>query len=285
MRANTIDLLTTLDERYLPQLRVLLTSIVLNNPGERFRVYLMHRKISQEALELLARQCARLDLELCPVAVEKPLFDGAPTTRQYPQEMYYRLLAGRLLPQTLQRVLYLDPDILVINPLRPLWEAELGEKLFAAAAHTGKTEIANDVNRLRLGTEHKYYNSGVLLIALDACRREICPEELFRYAREHAKELLLPDQDLLNILYGRRTLELDDYIWNYDARKYSSYLFRSSGEADVDWVMRHTAILHFCGRSKPWKKRYNHRFGLLYKHYIQMAHRLLPEPDGKEAQP
>lgn len=272
-----IDLLTTLNERYLPQLRVLLTSIVINNPGRTFRLYLIHRSIGAPALDLLGEQCRPLGITLCPVTVDGALFANAPTTRQYPQEMYYRLLAGQLLPEELERVLYLDPDTLVINPLAPLWEAELGDKLFAAAAHTGTTEIANDVNRIRLGTEHKYYNSGVLLINLAACRREIQPEEIFRYAEEHAKELLLPDQDILNALYGSRTLELDDYIWNYDARKYSSYLFRSSGEADVDWVMEHTAILHFCGRAKPWKKVYTHRFGLLYKHYMHLSHRFFPQ--------
>lgn len=283
MRRDTIDLLTTLNENYLPQLRVLLTSVLLNNPGERFRLYLIHRGIAPERLETLSAQCARQEIEFYPVTVDDALFADAPTTRQYPQEMYYRLMAAQLLPEELERVLYLDPDILVINPLRPLWETELGDKLFAAAAHTGKTEIANDVNRLRLGTEHKYYNSGVLLIHLAACRQEIHLEEIFSYAEQHAKELLLPDQDILNALYGSRTLELDDYIWNYDARKYSSYLFRSSGEADVDWVMTHTAILHFCGRAKPWKKVYNHRFGLLYKHYIRLADRSFSLQPGKEA--
>lgn len=278
-----IVLLATLNERYLPQLRVLLTSIWLNNPGEPFQLYLIHRGISREKLDALTAQCARLEIALHSMTVNPALFANAPTTGQYPQEMYYRLLAGQLLPRQLTRVLYLDPDILVINALRPLWETELNGMLFAAAAHTGKTEIANDVNRIRLGTEHKYYNSGVLLINLEACRREIQPEQVFQYAEQHAKELLLPDQDILNVLYGARTLELDDYIWNYDARKYSNYRLRSAGKADVDWVMDHTAILHFCGRSKPWKPVYTHRFGLLYKHYIRLADRYLSDPSGKEA--
>lgn len=279
-----IALLTTLNQNYLPQLRVLLTSIYLNNPGESIQLYLIHRTIPAEDLDTLGQQCALLGDTLHPVLVDDSLFANAPTTRQYPQEMYYRLLAPQLLPRELDRILYLDPDTLVINPLRPLWELDLRGNLFAAAAHTGKTEIANNVNRIRLGTENKYYNSGVLLIDLAAGRKEIVPEEIFRYAEAHPKELLLPDQDILNILYGPRTLELDDYIWNYDARKYSSYIFRSSGQADVDWVMAHTAVLHFCGKAKPWKPLYRHRFGLLYKHYIHLSERFFPQGSGKETQ-
>ena len=142
-----------------------------------------------------------------------------------------------------------------------------------AAAHTGKTELANSVNRMRLNSGSDYYNSGVLLMDLAAARREIDPEEIFRYVAEHKKELLLPDQDLLNALYGRRILPLDDALWNYDARNYNNYLLRSGGEQDTDWVMAHTAILHFCGKAKPWKPGYVYRFGVLYHHYAQLTRR------------
>lgn len=82
--------------------------------------------------------------------------------------MYYRLLSPLILPKELDRVLYLDPDILIINSLRPLWELNLDMKVFAAASHTGLTEIANDINHVRLNTEHEYFNSGVMLIDLNA---------------------------------------------------------------------------------------------------------------------
>ena len=212
-------------------------------------------------------------MKFYPVRVEGSLFQDAPVTRQYPKEMYYRLLASRLLPERLDRVLYLDPDTLIINPLRPLWEMDLRGSLFAAAAHTGMTELANRVNRVRLDSGSDYYNSGVLLMDLKAGRLEIQPEELFQFVREHGRELLLPDQDLLNALYGRRILPVDDAVWNYDARNYNNYLLRSGGVCDLDWVMEHTAVLHFCGKAKPWKPGYVYRFGVLYKHYMRLAGR------------
>lgn len=79
--------------------------------------------------------------------------------------------------------------------------------------------------------------------------------------------------------YGDRVLPLDDVVWNYDARNYSSYLMRSLGEADLSWVMEHTAVLHFCGKEKPWKPYYRHRFGVLYLHYREVARRLFSESE------
>lgn len=272
-KRESMNLLVSLDENYLPQLQVLLASLCQNCPGETGSVYLLHRSIPRQKLDGLGESLKMHGWELCPIPVGESLFSKAPVTKQYPQEMYYRLLAGHLLPREVNRVLYLDPDILVINPLKPLWQMDLQGNLFAAAAHTGKTELANSLNRVRLGTERDYYNSGVLLMDLERCREEIRPQELFSFVEEHSRELVLPDQDVLNALYGDRVLPLDDVIWNYDARNYSSYLMRSMGEADLPWVMRHTAILHFCGKEKPWKPYYRHRFGVLYLHYEEVAKR------------
>lgn len=266
-------ILTTLDKNYLPQLQVMLTSLKINNPSEQVSLYLLHSGIPGEALAGVERQCRGCGYDFHPILVENTLFQGAPVTRQYPKEMYYRLLAPQLLPRQVERVLYLDPDILIINPIRPLWETDLQGNLFGAAAHTGKTELANSVNQLRLGTERDYYNSGVLLMDLAAGRREIRPRELFDYVEKHRKELVLPDQDLLNGLYSRNILALEDVLWNYDARNYGNYLLRSGGTCDLRWVMEHTAILHFCGKEKPWKPKYFHRFGVLYQHYVQLTRR------------
>ena len=269
-----MELLVTVDKNYILPLQVMLTSLYMNNPGEDVELYLLHSRLQEKELEPLEKQCGRLGYKFFPVKIEDSWFSQAPVTKQYPREMYYRLLAPCFLPQKLHRILYLDPDILVINSLRPLWETDMKGRLFAAAAHTGKTNLANNINQVRLGTTHKYFNSGVLLINLDQGRKEILPEEIFQYAGEHAKELLLPDQDILNAVFGSRTLELDDYLWNYDARNYSTYLLRSGGVCDMDWVMGNTGILHFCGKTKPWQAGYIHRFGILYKHYMQINRRL-----------
>lgn len=267
------SLLTTLDQHYVPQLQVMLTSLFINNPGEQFSLYLLHSAIPEKALAAVHRQCDAYKCSFYPVRVDNTLFQDAPATRQYPKEMYYRLLAPHLLPESVKRVLYLDPDTLIINSICPLWETELDGNLFAAAAHTGKTELASNINQLRLGIEGDYYNSGVLLMDLEAGRREIQPETLFHYVAGHRKELVLPDQDVLNALYSKRILPLADVLWNYDARNYSAYLLRSGGLYDLEWVMQHTGILHFCGKEKPWKPKYIHRFGILYQHYARLTQR------------
>lgn len=273
MKENKIDLLVTFDKNYIGPFKTMLKSLQINNPGEVLCVWLLHSMIPQEELQSLQEYCNLRGVPFTPILVDRAMFENAPITDRYPQEMYYRLLAPLLLPDTLQKILYLDPDILVINPIRPLWDTDLGDKVFAGASHSGLIDVVNGINRVRLGTHHDYYNTGVMLIDLPKAREIVRSDEIFQCVRKRADALLLPDQDVFNLLYGSYTLPMDDAIWNYDARNFSDYLVRSTGTYTVDWVLQHTVVLHFCGRNKPWKPSSNQRFATLYKHYMQLEKR------------
>lgn len=271
-----MNLLLTLDENYLLPCKVMLDSFFASNPQEKdVTVYLLHSAIPGGKLAELEAFCAAFGAKLIPIAVEPTLFENAPTSKRDPKEMYYRLLSPLILPRQVERVLYLDPDMLIINPLRPLWEQNLGGNVFAAASHTGLTEMANEINQRRLDTEHEYFNSGVMLIDLKAARSLVTAEDVFRCVSEHEKELILPDQDVFNMLYGKQTLPVEDVLWNYDVRNYAKYLIRSSGSHDLNWVMDNTAVLHFCGKNKPWHADYKNPFGMLYLHYQNLTLRKL----------
>lgn len=277
METNPIDLLVTFDKHYMRPFRTMLTSLLVNNPGERIRVWLLHSAIPEPELQKLEAFCHLQGVLFTPLEVDRSIFASAPISNRYPQEMYYRLLASHLLPESLDKVLYLDPDILIINSLRPLWTLPLHGYAFAAASHASVFAAIDDVNRVRLKTEHPYYNSGVMLMDLKKAREIVKPEEIFNCVRTHAAELRLPDQDVFNYLYGGSTVQVEDEIWNYDARYYSAYLVKSGGRCNLDWVMQNTAILHFCGKKKPWTASHTSRFTALYKHYQQLASTL---PEG-----
>lgn len=269
--AETIHILVTFDKNYIQPFRVMLKSLAVSNPNETFHFWLLHSNIPDDDLLRLSEYCSEQHMILTPIQVDRTLFDTAPVSKQYPQEMYYRLLAPLLLPDHLKRVLYLDPDILVINPVRPIWEKTLGEYSFAAASHSSIFEIIKDINQIRLKKEHDYFNTGVLLMDLEKGRKIVNKEAIFDCVREQGELLLLPDQDVFNILYGTHTLQIDDNVWNYDTRYFSAYFMKSEGRCDMDWVMQNTVFLHFCGKQKPWKKKYANLFSALYKHYINLA--------------
>lgn len=273
MNCDNINILVSFDKNYIGPFQTMLKSLMVTNFPVCVHIWLLHSAIPDDELRMLAEYCARQGAEFTPIQISRDYFENAPVSKQYPQEMYYRLLAPLVLPSKLDRILYLDPDILIINSLHPLWRLDMEGHAFAAACHNITADLVDDVNRLRLDTEHDYYNTGVMLIDLKKAREVVQPEEIFSYVRERSIGLFLPDQDVFNGLYGKYTLPIDDRIWNYDARYYHAYLLKSEGLCDMDWVMQNTAVLHFCGKKKPWRASYTHRFGVLYKHYQNLSKR------------
>lgn len=273
-----MNLLITIDENYLLPCETMLHSLFTSNPNEdAVSIYLLHSGIGDDKLGELSNFCALHSAKLHPILVEAELFSDAPVSKRYPKEMYYRLLAPLILPDDINRILYLDPDMLIINPLRPLWEANLYGRTFAAASHTGLTDMANGINSVRLNTENPYFNTGVLLIDLVKARKLVSSSDVFQCVKENEKDLILPDQDVFNMLYGAKTLAVEDVLWNYDVRNYSKYVIRSTGKHNINWVMENTAVLHFCGKNKPWKDTYQNPFGMIYRHYLNLTLRRIHE--------
>ena len=274
-----IEILVTIDQNYIKPLEVMMYSLKLNNLNENFRVWLIYDNINQHSLTKLKKFGAKIGMDVITLTMNKNISfpDSLLNLHDYPKEMYFRLLSSKILPADLHRIIYLDPDILVINSIVPLWQLDLEGKMFAASVHEGLTDIMSSINNIRLGTSTGYFNSGIMLMDLDQMRVKINIEDITQAIEEHHDTLILPDQDILNYLYGEDILKIPETRWNYDARAFSVYLTRSTGEINTEWVMKNTSILHFCGKPKPWQKEKHSRFKPLYLNYQQMVNRLLKQ--------
>ncbi len=269
-----MNILVTLNGNYIPPLKVMLTSLFLNNKDEQFTIYLMHSSFSEEELEHVKHHVEAYNQKLEEIRVGDEFFENAPVVKHYSKEMYYRILAYQFLPKEIDKILYLDPDILVINRIRDLYDTDISDCLFGAAFHNRLS--VKEINKLRLMPYEidAYYNSGVMLMNLDKQRKMIKEQDIYAFVEENKKKLILPDQDIINALYSKHIKEIDEILYNYDARFYLYYKLSSNGKYDMDFVIKNSAIIHFCGKRKPWKKNYNGKFHSLYKHYENLANKL-----------
>lgn len=262
MERATMNILVTLNSGYIPPLKVMLASLLAHNE-EQVRVYILHHSLSAEELSQVQRVLGeRGTVE--SVWVDDEMLAEAPVTDRYPREMYYRIFAARYLPEDLERVLYLDPDLVVNGPLDELYELELGDHYFAAASHVkGSMQKINEM-RLEMEEPGPYINSGVMLMNLALLRREQDYDEVFRYIESHRKVLFLPDQDIISGLYSSRILPVDPYRYNMTERL---FVLRPESDAwlDLDWVRANAAIIHYCGRNKPWREPYLGKLDVFFK--------------------
>ena len=268
-----MNLLFTINNGFYHQLTTTLMSIRLNTYADRFDIYMIHNEEFTKD-DKLARFCQQLGMNYHPITIKNDAFKDAPVSDRYPATIYYRLLAHHYLPDDLDRILYLDADILCINDLSTLYETDLTDYLYASSIHSSLTDMTDTINKIRLQNFDAtgYYNSGVLLMNLPAIRETVKEADIYKYIEDHV--LLLPDQDVLNALYGNQIKAMPDQKYNLDSRNLRTYETISFGEWTLDWIMANTVLIHYCGRDKPWlKNKNNGRLTALYKHYWNIAGR------------
>ena len=267
-------ILVTLDRNYLKVLSVMLYSLSQSDPEGVYTVYVVNNTLTEEDFASLSALLPRT--ELVNVQVPEDLLQNAPVSDRYPTEMYYRLFAARYLPQQLERILYLDPDLVVLHSLRSLYQIDFDGKLFAAASHI-ESRTFRELNRRRLHlSEHaKYLTSGVMMMNLALLRKE-SPQTIIDYIQSHKATLLLPDQDVLNALYADRTVPLDPLVYNLGEKylRLKNLHLPPAEKLTLDWVRSNTAIVHYYGRNKPWKEHYRGSLGIFYHEWEQQLQQL-----------
>ena len=254
-----INILVTLDANYIRPLRVLLHSLLMSDDESFFAVYVAHASLTAEDFVRIGSALPADRFAIRPVEVPPELLCDAPVLRRLTKASYYRLIAPSFLPDDVDRILYLDPDITVIRSLWPFYSMPLGESYLAAAGHfDGFVRFVN-LRRLRIRHNTDYVNSGVLLMDVRKLRALDNNAQIFDYVRRHARVLLLGDQDTVNAFYDGHILVTDARRFNLDEGTFRR--LRRRGEIDLAWVRENTAIIHYAGSKKPWDPPYTGALG------------------------
>jgi lipopolysaccharide biosynthesis glycosyltransferase len=201
----------------------------------------------------------KMDISVCK---------GFPTVKRYPFTIYYRIFAPLLLPEGVERVLYLDCDLVAHNSFDEFYDSDFCGSYFIACSNTGAFLTA--FNRIRMGVAkgYVYMNTGVVLMNVKALRQVITVEGIRNYTVKNKPRLMLYDQDVLFGLYGDRIKKEDFRKYNLSDRHFSRLRLSANGKIDEQWVEENNVFVHYIGTNKPWKDGYR---GVLDKYYHQSA--------------
>lgn len=252
-----MNILFTVNRDYLEHVADCMQSVIRFPSEDGYNFYILHSDFEKQDQDALMARIHDSDVSIHFQYVDETLFSAFPESDRYPRLIYYRIFAASLLPSELERILYLDGDTLVINPLDELYKMEFEGNYFLACTHVRK--ILNKVNQYRLGMEEEsaYINSGVMLMNLRALRENQNIKEIIAYVEKRKRYLTLPDQDIITALYGSKTGILDTMRFNLSDRMLTIYNSELGHDRlNLEWVRKNTVIVHYYGKQKPWKKPY-----------------------------
>ena len=261
-----MNILLTINKKYVKLVNILLNSIQLSNKDTKFDVYILHRELDIEDKNIIESGLDLNKFNIKMIKIDEEEVKNFPQyQKRYPKEIYFRLFATKYLPENIDKILYLDSDTLVINKLDELYNMDFEGNYYIATTHVKK--ILRKINevRLRIDDDVPYINTGVLLINLKELRKIDVQKEVCEFVENNSKKLMLPDQDIITALYGEKIKIVDALKYNLGDRDLNIYnLNHIKNPIGLKWVKENTVIIHYYGRNKPWNKNYRGKLGVFY---------------------
>ncbi|HEL1582950.1 TPA: glycosyltransferase [Streptococcus suis] len=240
-----MNLAFTVSDSYIDYMGTTLYSIMVHTRKSHVSVYVLTSDISDYSrfkLQKLEDRFHNLNIHI--LLVDAKQFEDLPLNRSHitRPEVYFRMAFASLLPD-LDRILYLDSDILAQKDLQPLWETPL-DGAYMAAVSEPPSEGGFDYRRSIGMTDPTYYfNSGVLLMDLKKIREDKIESLLFECGHTIKDKIRLQDQDIINVALEGKIKSLDP-IYNYGYMERQANLRK---EADI--VLNHYSL------EKPWNRQ------------------------------
>lgn len=276
-----MNVMIVTNSAYLKPTYCMLYSLFLNHEHDVIDVYLPYEDLKETELVALKNFVESHERKhLYPLYVGEEFKKQVKSRNGINVETYYRILGIKLLPGKLDRILYLDVDMIIKGSLRQLYEIELGEAPFAVCEDIyGMINGFHEANkrRLQIPEEYTYFNAGVMLYNLDFLRKTNAAEQMLENIYRNYERYEYNDQDVMNEMYYDRLVYVgwDEYncppVWCYINKQrlaegvleFADYnvmrelaknpeLMVASYQNVTKQIYDNAKIIHYLGNTKPW---------------------------------
>lgn len=261
LKMNSVHIAMISDDGYVMPTSVAIHSLRKSKKNStKYEIHIISSNMSRDNIEFLESQSSD-DIH---ISVFKPKFDlsniklksaNSAILSATPAALYK--FAFGIVFSELERVIYIDGDLIVNDDLTDLFGISLDDYPLAAIPDSGQIYYKHAMVR----SVDKYFNSGVMLIDCKKFRDNNYYEDLVK-AKNEIENSLLMDQDAFNRVFDKNYLILPiryNFLHvnlNRAKGKYSIEDINSlygTGYSDFHQIVDDAAIIHFSSKDKPWK--------------------------------
>lgn len=247
-----VNICLSFDDKYYPHASATIESIIDNaNDKQKLVFYILcDNNLTSDKRELL-HFGLKPNVTIKFVEIDPDLFSSLPLNRSYISlNTYYRLVIHKVLPD-IDKVIYLDSDMICLDDIVKLWQENLDGKCIGASLDEGGILQSR---RLLLGADNNYFNAGMIVFNLKEIRLKY-PDVFIEYMINfyiNNREISLQDQDILNITFKDQSKILP-LKWNVNSRMFTANdLERKYSLQQESETLSDIGILHYTDRRKPW---------------------------------
>jgi len=225
--------------------------------------------VSPENIDKI-KQVQEMHPDDCSVSVIQmdSRFDKIPNgTKHISNACAYKMCLGEILPN-LDKVIYLDTDILVFDDLADLYDTEMDDAYIAGVQSIEHYLTHRDlISKLYIPDLTYYVNAGVMVMNLQKIRDDKIEPKLQALIGTYDDSV---DQHIFNrVCYGHIKL----LPQQYNVFQSSEWLYNSPSvligmtQSELNTVKERPVIYHYTDRFKPWSY-FNLKYQLIwFRHY------------------
>lgn len=242
-------------DNFTPYLSVTIQSVIANaNKERKYNIYILHTNITDENIAAIKKMQTE-NVSIRFFNISKSLSSIKLYSHNHiSEETYFRALLPKLL-SNINKVVYIDCDLVVLKDIGELYDINIEKYLLGAVKNCCNEFVANYIqNDIHIQPD-EYFNAGVLLINLKMFRELDIPHKFFEIATGE-KKFIMMDQDILNILCNKKILYLDNrwnVVWQFLFKRERPYSLLPEYKDEYARATSDPFIVHYTTEKKPWE--------------------------------
>ncbi|OCG03219.1 glycosyltransferase [Gilliamella sp. wkB112] len=255
---NNVDQLNIaygIDRNFFLGCVISITSILLNNPNDDFRFHIFTNHINDDFQHKVEQLTNKYKTCIIIYFIDDNNLSNLPTTRNWTIATYFRFIIADYFYNQLDKILYLDADIICKGSLHELFVLPFDKNIIYAVEDKDsiwwkKCAIRLNENKLLSA----YFNAGFLLINLKKWESfNVNGKSLKLLADENlSKKFTHLDQDVLNLILLEEVKYLDK---RYNQQVNINYELKYKSKSNFYCpITDETILIHYIGPTKPWHK-------------------------------
>lgn len=266
---NIVNVCIASDNNYAPLIATTIASICFNTTRQ-VKFWCLESGISDMNKRLIDSMHNRFkNFEIEYITIDRKQIDDfaskISTANHISPDTYSRLFIPDLFPK-MQKMIYLDVDLIAIGDIGELYDIDLDRYELGAVAADYGVDKSKWFKNMEMHNAHQYFNAGVLLMSPMEMHNCGFLENISKIANKYSKYIVLGDQDLLNRHYNNDYLELP---WRFNLT--TRFLELELGHKDpahraqMKEEYANGVIRHFESCKKPWNAERNECNGATIK--------------------
>lgn len=269
---HQVVICTFSNKNYMQHTCVMLRSIALLRDINRvYSIFFFYSDCPEELLKKAADEFAneknfRLSFIECNTYLK---YSSKLKLKHSSMSIYAKVFIYDLLPEYVEKVLFLDSDIVLLNDPAELFDFDIDNHLIGAVQdYYYKNAPFEMKEALNLYSEDDYFNSGVMLVNVCRWKKEKISEKSIQFMVDQGHRTMFHDQDGFNFAIKGDWKRLSPF-WNPNSRNVIRTENGETIEITSKEIYQHgmAKLVHYIGSNKPWLYMSDH---LMKHHYLEI---------------